>query len=106
MVQLLEPNNGDTVDGPRAFKWKFSGQLPDGYAFEPVFWKEGQDMIRDGKGWGGSTRATEMSINLLNFPEAFGNGKWGVLLVKQSPYERIGLISEERRIIAQLKSGP
>ena len=106
LVQLLEPNNGDTVDGHRAFKWKSTGQLPEGYAFEPVFWKEGQDAMRDGKGWGGTTRTTELSINLLNFPEAFGNGKWAVLVVKQSPYERVGLASEERRIIAQLKSGP
>lgn len=105
-VQLLAPAADETVDGSRTFRWQATGVLPTGYAFEPVFWRPDQTAMISGLGWGGSTVQEQLSIDLIKVSEVqSGLYRWGVLLVKTTPYERIGLISAERAINVQRPAG-
>lgn len=91
-VTLVEPNDQDTLSSKRPFRWQPTFTLPAGYAFEVVFWEQGQDPLRQGKGYGGLAVDTQINISPGNFrqrnaPE--GEYHWGVLLVTQEPYQRV-----------------
>lgn len=101
-VQLAEPTDNDTVQGRRTFKWQFAGTLPEGLAFEPVFWKAGQNPLTEGRGLGGSTRVNELSIDLTKFPGTSGTIKWGVRLWNMNNNTPVRMVSEERIILVQL----
>lgn len=103
MVTLLVPNEGDTLDSKLTFSWVVSTALPDGYQFEPVFWRAGEDAIRDGRGYGGTTTNTSLTVSADVF-RATGEGEyyWGILLVKTDPYQRISYLGGNKLIYVKL----
>lgn len=107
-VRLLKPGAGDTLSTSLVFEWTEGVQLPDGYAFEPVFWRSGQDPMRDGRGFGGSTRKTDLRIALdsvINAGGQPGEYLWGVRLVRVEPnFQAIALLSEPQKINISIPS--
>lgn len=108
-VRLLAPSAGDTLSTSLEFRWTEGVQLPEGYAFEPVFWRSGQDPLRDGRGFGGSTQNTSLRISLETVISAGGQqGEylWGVRLIRTEPnFQAVALISEPQRINISIPSG-
>jgi hypothetical protein len=101
-VTLLAPADGDTLNSRLVFQWAGDFDLPSDYAFEPVFWKRGQDPLRDGRGFGGSTRNLHLSISLDSvFASGGQQGEyfWGIRLIGTDPFQPVALISEHRRIV-------
>lgn len=92
-VTLLAPNEGDSLDGKLTFSWIVNTALPDGYQFEPVFWRAGEEALSNGRGYGGTTTGTSLTIAAVVF-QSTGEGEyyWGVLLVKTEPYQRISYL--------------
>lgn len=88
-VRLIEPADGHTGHGAITFRWETPYQLQENQAFEPVFWRAGGDPMRDGRGYGGTTRGTGMTINWDEVNAAPDGYQWGVLLVETNPYKRI-----------------
>ena len=50
--ELLEPPPDDTAQTgtPKTFRWRWTGDLPDGWGFEVIVWKEGVDLPSDPPG--------------------------------------------------------
>lgn len=99
---LQQPGSGDTLNSKLQFMWVPNFTLPEGYAFEPVFWTKGQSAMQ-GLGYGGSTEKSEISLGPENFTTP-GEYFWAVLLVQVSPYSRVKNLSEERPIIVEFPS--
>jgi len=101
-VILLEPGNGDTVNSPRTFSWQTNFDLPTGYAYEPIFWKEGEDPLLSGDGYGGTTELTSKNFAaeaLIGAGAHNGDYYWGIILVQTTPtYDRIKFLGGGSRI--------
>jgi serine/threonine-protein kinase len=86
-AQLLAPTDGASGQGKQEFRWQANFTLAPGQAFEPIFWRNGQDPIVSGLGWGGTTQSTTLIIDLdVAAPD---NYLWGVALVETNPYNRV-----------------
>ncbi|MEZ4662909.1 MAG: protein phosphatase 2C domain-containing protein [Caldilineaceae bacterium] len=98
-VELVAPNDGDSTNSRIFFKWEANFELDVNQAFELVFWRPGQDPMRDGLGLAGSGPNTSVAVSSSIAAE---NGlgdveiEWGVLLVNIRPYERIKYLGGER----------
>jgi hypothetical protein len=103
-IVLLSPNDGDTIENKLSFSWQISTPLPAGYQFEPIFWREGQDPMQDGKGYGGVTTEMNLSVSADVFRET-GEGKyyWGVRLT-EIPYKPLQYLGGGRVIHVKLSS--
>jgi hypothetical protein len=88
-VKLLTPADGYTGRGVVTFSWETAYPLADNQAFEPVFWRAGTDPLRDGRGYGGVTRSSSITINWDAVDAAADGYQWGVLLVETNPYKRL-----------------
>jgi len=104
-ISLLAPNNGDTLDSKLTFTWSSSGPLPPGYAFEPIFWRAGEDPMQDGRGYGGTTTGTSVSVTTEVFRSS-GEGEyyWGIRLVKKDPYEPVKYLGGQYLISVKYSS--
>ena len=86
-ARLLLPADGATVTGSTQFRWESDARLTDGQNYEVVFWKQGQDPIRDGFGIAAPTNNTEITVNLtklddnIDHPLEPGDYQWGLLIV-------------------------
>lgn len=86
-VQLITPGDGASGQGKVEFQWQANFTLAPGQAFEPIFWREGQDPMVSGLGWGGTSQATS---HIIDFKVAAADSYlWGVLLVETNPYKRL-----------------
>lgn len=75
------------------FQWQTNYELPEGQAYEPVFWRSGLDPMRDGRGYGGVTRETALTINWDKLDIASDHYQWGILLVATQPdYKRLAYL--------------
>lgn len=94
-VRLLAPPDGAGAYRIE-FRWEANFTLGPGQAFEPVFWKAGQNAMEHGRGWGGVTRDTAKIIEFTNAaPDTY---RWGVLLVETEPsYKRIAYLGGDWR---------
>ena len=101
-VVLQKPDGGDTLNSKVQFTWAPNFTLPQGYAFEPVFWTKGQSAMQ-GLGYGGATEKSEISLGPDDFSTP-GEYSWAVLLVQVSPYTRVKNLSKERPIIVEFPS--
>lgn len=92
-VTLLTPNEGDTLDSKLTFSWVVNTSLPEGYQFEPIFWRAGEDPLSNGRGYGGTTVGTSLTVSAVVF-QSTGEGDyyWGILVVKTDPYQRIAYL--------------
>lgn len=104
-VALAEPAEMQVVANRGAFSWTpINTGLPDGYAYELVFWHRGEDAIANGLGWAGVTRNTSITFGFSDLAMQPGEYNWGVLLVKTSPaYERVTLLSGKRMVVMERK---
>ncbi|MFN8446711.1 MAG: protein phosphatase 2C domain-containing protein [Caldilineaceae bacterium] len=104
-VTHIEPVDTQIVVNRGNFSWTpLNVPLPDGYAYELVFWHRGEDAMANGLGWAGVTRNTSVTFGFSELGIQPGEYNWGVLLVKTSPsYERVTLLSDKRRVVLDKK---
>ncbi|MEZ4659541.1 MAG: protein phosphatase 2C domain-containing protein [Caldilineaceae bacterium] len=99
-VHLLSPVSGTTVDSAMRFEWQASFTPAAGQGFELVFWKEGQDAMRNGFGLAAPTTNTNVLADLPNLDSRLGDllepgdYRWGILLVQTEPYQRLQYLGE------------
>ena len=103
-VTLVEPGDGDTLNSRRTFSWQANFNLPAGYAFEPVFWRQGGTAMDNGRGFVGTTTTTSSELQPNQFLDGSGEYIWGILLVTTDPYTRIKYLGSERRIYVETGS--
>jgi hypothetical protein len=101
-LELVEPGDGDSGSGERRFVWRTEFAPPEGQAFELVFWRPGENPIVNGFGLAAPTTANGVSVNLSMLDDQLGamfdpgEYRWGVLLVRVSPYERLQFLGASR----------
>ena len=83
------PGDQASVHGRVEFRWTANFSPSPGQAFEAVFWRRGEDAMRDGKGWGGVTQGNSITLNWDKLDVAKDTYFWGVLLVTTDPYRRL-----------------
>ena len=113
VVALIEPGQGAVVSGVRLFSWQANQSPPAGQSFELVFWRPGQDPLRDAFGPAGLTQgsAGQIQLDLDKADQTLGalfdpgDYLWGVMLVQTTPYQRIRLASEGRAFRFEGSSG-
>ncbi|MEZ4713884.1 MAG: protein phosphatase 2C domain-containing protein [Caldilineaceae bacterium] len=91
-VELISPNDGDSTSSRIFFKWEANFELGVNQAFELVFWRPGQDPMRDGLGLAGAGPLASVAVSAdAAAQKGVGNTEleWGVLLVNLQPYGRI-----------------
>ncbi|MFZ4661741.1 MAG: hypothetical protein ACOYNY_32330 [Caldilineaceae bacterium] len=89
-VNLVSPEDSATLDNKVTLSWNATPPLPSGYLFEPVFWQGSEDPIKDGRGYAGTTAGTSLGVTAELFrPTGEGEYYWGILLVKETPYQRV-----------------
>lgn len=109
---LLAPAAAVSINGPQTFSWQANRALAGSEAFELVFWRPGQDAMRDGFGPAGVTQVNQITVDLnladANLESLFDSGDylWGVLLVETAPsYRRLAVASEGRPFRFELGGG-
>jgi hypothetical protein len=101
-VQLAGPGDGAAGTGQINFQWSANFKPDAGLAFELVFWKEGQNPVASGFGLAAPTTGTKATVNLSALDDKLGdllepgNYKWGILLVRVSPYQRVQFMGQAR----------
>jgi hypothetical protein len=92
----VAPGDGNSGQGQQTFSWTANFTPSEGYAFELVFWKAGQDPLRQSFGMAAPTTNLNVTLDLPRLDEQLGGTfdtgeyNWGVLLVRTTPsYERI-----------------
>ena len=103
-VRLIAPAPDATGSRSLTFSWDADFRLPPGYAFELVFWREGEDPFIEGRSPREATQATSITVNLIELYASLpgptilrpGRNYWGVLVVETNPYKRIKIASPER----------
>ncbi|MEZ4864331.1 MAG: protein kinase [Caldilineaceae bacterium] len=92
-VQLVAPEHGASGRGKVEFRWQANFTLQANQAFEPIFWRQGQDPLVSGLGWGGTTTGTSKIVDFdVAAPDTY---LWGVLLVETNPYKRLQYLGGE-----------
>jgi len=95
---LLDPQDGHTITGRITFRWTANFTLRPGQAFEPIFWREGEDPMSAGKGYRGTTQDSSIEISFASTAAGPGYYFWGVLLVQENPYKRLNFLGGGWRI--------
>jgi serine/threonine protein kinase len=97
-VELVWPQDGFANNGRVTYRWQANGALPNGYAFELIFWRPGDDPMISGSGWGGTTTGTETTINWGDLADrVMPDGYlWGVRLVQVAPFVKVRMLSDGR----------
>jgi len=110
-VQLVGPGEGTTSSGSVDFQWSSNFTPGPGMGFELVFWKEGQSPMTNGFGLAAPTKGTKVSVDLGALDNKLGElldpgpYKWGILLVRVSPYERVQFMGQSRTIRFERSGG-
>lgn len=101
-VKLVAPVSDVVGNGVYQFEWNANFVPDPGLAFELVFWKEGQDPLSNSFGLAAPTTGNRVNVDLTALDQNLGDllnpgpYQWGILLVRQSPYERIEFMGEAR----------
>lgn len=110
---MLTPGNGESGNGQQIFTWSANFTPSEGYAFELVFWRPGQDPMVNGFGMAAPTTNLNVTLDLVRLDEQLGalfdTGEydWGLLLVRTTPaYERIKYLGGGRRFIYYRDGSP
>lgn len=95
-IEPVAPGDGNSGERQQTFSWTANFTPSEGYAFELVFWKAGQDPLRQSFGLAAPTTNLNVTLDLPRLDEQLGGtfdtGEylWGVLLVRTTPsYERL-----------------
>jgi hypothetical protein len=104
-INLISPDDGATLDNKVTLSWNAATSLPTGYLFEPVFWKGTEEPLKDGRGYAGTTAGTSLSVTAELFrPTGEGEYYWGILLVKEAPYQRVTYLGGKWLLRVQLST--
>jgi hypothetical protein len=101
-LRLIAPEDGAGGGGIQSFRWDASFSPSSGQAFELVFWREGQNPMVSGFGLAAPTIGASAFADLDALDEQLGGllepgtYRWGILLVRESPYERIAFLGQSR----------
>jgi len=95
-IEPVIPGEGESGRGQRIFEWTANFTLEEGYFFEIVFWKPGQNPMTQSIGLAAPTTNLNVTLDLERLDEQLGElfdtgeYQWGVLLVRTTPeYERV-----------------
>lgn len=106
VVTLLGPPNGAAIKEKTEFSWQSNLPLPEGYSFEPAFWqKEGGDALTLGRGWGGSTRESRMTLSPKQFQPGSGRYFWAIRILDANA-KPLRLVSEISTINVEVPNSP
>lgn len=99
-VRLTFPDEEAGSEENQRYEWQPNFTLPEGFAFEPVFWRRGENAMDHGRGWGGVTRENSLLVKWSDLDVAPDVYYWGILLVRPESegqkYERIKQLGGER----------
>jgi hypothetical protein len=107
VITLGEPEVDFTAIGRTEFTWSASATLPEGYEFELIFWRRGEDPIRDGRGYGGRGKSSFAAVNFEKLglrSEETGEYLWGVRLLRVGSDIPVGPYWGDRRIVIHFKA--
>lgn len=103
---MIAPGDGEGNNGQRIFSWSANFTPSEGYAFELVFWKAGQDPLQQSFGMAAPTTNLNVTLDLERLDEQLGDlfdigeYQWGILLVRTTPaYERVQYLGGGRRFL-------
>jgi len=109
VIKLGAPEADFTAIGRTEFTWSASADLPDGYEFELIFWRRGENPILQGRGYGRRSRNSSAVVNFVKLglrSEELGEYFWGVRLLRVGSDQPLGSYWGERRIVIHLPSEP
>ncbi|MBX3014503.1 MAG: serine/threonine protein kinase [Caldilineaceae bacterium] len=102
-IAPIAPDNGESGSGQRTFSWSADFTPAEGYAFELVFWRPGQNPMIQSIGMAAPTTNLSVNLDLERLDDQLGSlfdvgeYQWGVLLVRTTPaYERIQYLGSGR----------
>ncbi|MEM7126405.1 MAG: serine/threonine-protein kinase [Chloroflexota bacterium] len=99
LIRLVSPISGSSEKNSIRFEWDANFELEENQAFELVFWKPGDDPLRDGLGLAGSGPRTSAQVSpKIAARYGFVNIDllWGVRLVQVEPYEPVQFLGGDR----------
>ncbi|MCB9137916.1 MAG: protein phosphatase 2C domain-containing protein [Caldilineaceae bacterium] len=117
MVTLVEPLAKESLDGNNrhTFSWtELPDGLPEGYAYELIFWRPGEDAFMDGRSPVGSGIATTYDVDLAAADNNYSTGAivdpgnetcWGVALWNTELNRRARVVSEDCRRFTYTRTG-
>jgi len=111
-VTLVEPADGTGGGGQLIFRWSANFTPSPGTGFELVFWPPETDPLGSGFGLAAPTTESSITVNLDALDDALGGRldsgnayRWGILLVKTEPYERISYLGGGYTFLFSRSSG-
>ncbi len=109
VIKLGAPEADFTAIGRTEFTWSASADLSDGYEFELIFWRRGEDPILHGRGYGGRGRNSSAVVNFAKLGlggEDTGEYFWGVRLLRVGSKQPLGVYWGGRRIVIHFQPEP
>jgi serine/threonine protein phosphatase PrpC len=108
--ELLKPDAGERMNGQWPFIWSgAAGPLARGLAYDLVIWSEAEQR-EAARGVAPPTQATQITVDLDNVPAIrdYGPGTyyWAVIVVRVTPYQRVGEWGESRKFFYASPPGP
>jgi hypothetical protein len=101
---LLAPVPDAQLESGVDFQWQWGGQpLPEGLAFDLLIWSETEDQEHQGmEAYGvvetNLSRERKVDLDFVETIAEHGGGVyyWTVIVVREEPYERVGVWGEKR----------
>jgi hypothetical protein len=109
-LELAEPADGASGSGQQRFAWRTTLAPAEGQAFELIFWRNGENPLANGFGLAAPTTTDNVTVDLAMLDDQLGDRlepgeyRWGVLLVRVSPYERLHFFGASR-MFSYFRSG-
>lgn len=98
-IHLQSPEDGADLTGNVTFQWSANSALPLNQAFELIFWKPGQDALKNGFGLAPPSSKVQITIDLDALDKTLGDlfepgdYHWGVRLLEKRNDEYIRVLS-------------
>lgn len=108
-ITLGKPEVDTTAIERVEFTWSASTPLPEGYEFDLIFWRRGEDPIVHGRGYGGRSRNQYAVVNFEKLglrSEETGEYFWGVRLFRIGSDKPLDYRWGERRVVIHFKPEP
>jgi hypothetical protein len=103
-VTIDSPLDEASANSSARFKWSADAALAPGQAFEVLFWRQGEDALRDGRPVVGAGPQLDLLLPVQSLAQ--GSYRWSVWLVQVEPaYERLRQLSEPRTFTVSSASG-
>jgi len=96
---LLEPEDGASLEGAVTFVWNWKRELKDNEAFELRVWREDQSHDRVGELQREPELETDLATLAFELPGEGDEYFWSVAVVRQNPYRSLSEEARPRRFV-------